>query len=175
MRTTALEPIPFCLLVPLVRVAEGLGTTADYSNLDSAGKAHGAKKVAQWLKDIEEELAGRKGQQPADTAWQEHLELGREARRRCSFVWEEPRVDQCVHRDLAASLKNPMGDTPEHGAAIHHTDVLGAVAPDAVYRWTVLLPTGEVTGKVNVAGKAGLKIAKRHVEHVFLAAWEASQ
>jgi hypothetical protein len=171
----ALEPIPFCLLVPLVRIAEGLGASSDYGSLETATKAYGDVRVAGWLTRVEAQLAERTNKDGPPTAWAEHIFLGREARKRCSFRWEIPRVDQCVHRNLVASLVNPMGDAPTYGAAIHQSEEAGVIAPEVVYRWTAVLPCGPAAGGVAIAGTPGIELAKRLVEHLFLAAWEMSQ
>ncbi len=62
--TAHLESVPLSLVVPIVRVAEGLGTTADFTAIEQAAELVGRPVVAAWLAKVEAVVAERVGRVP---------------------------------------------------------------------------------------------------------------
>lgn len=52
------DAVPLCLVVPLMRVADGMGTNEDWGRLEEAAVAFGVM-VPTWLATVDEELAKR--------------------------------------------------------------------------------------------------------------------
>ena len=166
-----LDSVPFCLIVPLMRVADKLGTSADYGRLDNAGPAY-ADKLPGWLSSIDAELAARRADgspsQPEE-AWVEELLLGREARRALSFVW----VDNKEGGELVSALRDPTGSEGRYGGAITAKTITGACMPELVLYWVATTPNGTASGQIPASGSRAVAAAKKMIEHAFLAAWEA--
>jgi len=175
MKTQPTDPVPFCLILPLMRVATGLGSERDFAVLEDAGPAY-REQVPRWLADLEEASGypdpGKTSCPPLrPEEWAERLLVGLEARRALRFEW----VDNKDGGELAAQLRNPSTDGPEYAAAIHVSTVSGACSPEYVTRWTATMHGGATQGTIHQSGPAGIAAAKRAVEHAFLAAWEAAR
>ena len=165
-----LDPVPFCLIVPLMRVADKLGTSADYGRLDNAGPAY-ADKLPGWLATIDAELAARREDgQPSqpETAWVEELLLGREARRALSFVWDDNKEGGA----LVSALRDPTG-SGKFGGAVSAQTITGACMPEQILCWVATTPNGTASGQIHASGSRAIAAAKKMIEHAFLAAWEA--
>lgn len=166
-----LDPIPLCLVVPLTRIADKLGTSADYGRLDNAGPAY-ADKVPTWLASIDRELAARRDDgQPSqpEEAWVEELLLGREARRALSFKWEDNKGGGA----LVSTLRDPTGSEGRYGGAISAQDITGAGTPELTLFWVATTPNGTASGQIPATSSRAVAAAKKMIEHAFLAAWEA--
>lgn len=165
-----LDPIPICLVVPLMRVADNLGTTDDYHRLENAGPAY-TGKFPGWLADIDAELAARRedGRPPAPPeGWAEALLVGREARRKLSFVWDDTKGGG----ELVSTLRDPT-EGGGFGGSVTSLTLTGACAPETILRWSAKTPNGSAHGEVRANGPRAIAAAKKAVEHAFLAAWEA--
>ena len=168
-----LEPVPLCLVVPLMRVADNLGTTEDYQRLENAGAAY-TGKFPGWLADLDAELAARRDDgRPAAPleGWAEALLVGREARRKLAFVWDDNKGGGA----LVSQLQDPTGGDKGYGGSVTATTLTGAVAPEGILCWSAKTPSGTANGQIIGLGQGprALAAAKKAVEHAFLAAWEA--